>query len=88
MHQSYIVFVEYQMAPENWPTYAAEWQSQLHPNANVHLAHSRDQAGLVLEIWHFATETEADDFAAVARTTAIPGIDMTKLKVWRFEAAN
>ena len=86
MLTSYIVFVEYPISPDNWDAYSQDWRAKIDPNANVYLAHSRDQAGLVLEIWHFATETEADDFASIARTNPLPGIDPTKLKVWRFQA--
>jgi hypothetical protein len=86
MSTSYIVFVEYPIQPEEWPSFAQAWRASVDPNANVHLAHSRDQAGLVLEIWHFATESEADDFASIARANPLPGIDATKLKVWRFSA--
>lgn len=86
MLTSYIVFVEYPISPDSWDAYSQDWRAQIDPNANVYLAHSRDQAGLVLEIWHFATETEADDFASIARTNPLPGIDPTKLKVWRFQA--
>jgi hypothetical protein len=86
MSTSYIVFVEYPIPSDSWESYSRDWRASVEPNANVYLAHSRDQAGLVLEIWHFATEVEADDFASIAKANPLPGIDPTKLKVWRFQA--
>lgn len=86
MHPFYLVFVEYPIEPSSWATYAAEWRASLDPQANVTLAQSRDQAGLVLEIWQFASATEADDFAELAQQTPLPHVDPTKLRVWRFEA--
>ena len=86
MHPFYLVFVEYPIDPASWEDYAADWHASLDPQANVTLAQSRDQAGLVLEIWQFASASEADDFADLARRTPLPNIDPTKLRVWRFEA--
>jgi hypothetical protein len=86
MHPFYLVFVEYPIEPTSWEAYAAEWRNALNPQANVTLAQSRDQAGLVLEIWQFDSPTEADDFAEIAQRTPMPHVDPTKLRVWRFEA--
>jgi hypothetical protein len=83
---SYIVFVEYPIYPEEWKTFATSWRKMVDSAANVHLAHSRDQNGLVLEIWYFDSAFEADAFASIASANPWPGIDPTKLKVWRFEA--
>lgn len=86
MHPFYLVFVEYPIEPTTWESYAAQWRASVNPNATVTLAQSRDQAGLVLEIWQFDSPTEADDFADVARRTPMTHVDPTKLRVWRFEA--